>query len=158
MVKRLDNVDKVIWVLPLLASLDVTSTLYAESLGYSLLIYEAGGVARFFVEAGLTYVYVIIYLLGICLFSYCLWYTKNKKLNSSNLLDRIVFLLLVGVACYTYMRLTVAFTINFLLPYSRTMQIPFFWITVIVYLSAAFTLALYLWQDVIRWVTQNANK
>lgn len=158
MVKCLDSVDRVIWILPFLGVLDVASTLYAESLGYSLLIYEAGGVARFFVEAGLTYVYVAIYLLGLCVFSYGLWYIKNRKLNSSNSLDKIVFLLLVGVACYAYMRLTVAFTINFLLPYSRTMYIPFSMITVIVYLSTAFTLALYLWRDVATWVTQNANE
>jgi len=158
MVTHLDSVDKVIWVLPLLGVLDIASTLYAESLGYSLLIYEAGGMARFFVTAGLTYVYVVIYLLFLCVFSYGLWYIKNKKLNASNSLDKLVFLLLVGVACYAYIRLTVAFTINFLLPYSGTMQIPFFWVTVIVYLSTAFTLVLYLWRDVAMWVTQNASK
>jgi len=149
MMNCLDSVDKVIWVLPLLGFLDVASTLYAESLGHSLLIHEAGGVARFFVDAGLTYVYVVIYLLGICVFSYCLWDIKNKKLKHSNSLDKVVFLLLVGVACYVYIRLTVVFTTNFLLPYSGTTLIPFFWVSLIVYLSTASTLFLYLWRDVV---------
>lgn len=38
----LDSVDKIIWVLPFLSVLDVISTLYVESLGYSLALYEAG--------------------------------------------------------------------------------------------------------------------
>jgi len=112
--KQLDNIDKVIWILPFLGVLDVTSTLYVESLGYSLALCEPGFFARFFVVAGLIYFYIPAYLLIIVGLAYALWYIKNRKLDSSNFFDKIIFLFLVGVACYVYMRLTDAFIGNFI--------------------------------------------
>lgn len=154
----MDNVDKVIWVLPLLGVLDVLSTLYVESLGYPLMLHEVGFFARLFVSAGLTYVYMVIYLLSISVFAYVLWFIKNKKLSSSSFFDKIIFLLLVGVACYIYMRLTEAFIGNFLLPYFISGKVSWFSITLLTYLSTAFTLSLYLWRDVVMWVKANGNK
>jgi hypothetical protein len=104
----LDSVDKIIWILPFLSILDVISTLYVESLGYSSVLYEAGFFARYFVGAGLTCVYIVIYLSSVSIVAYVLWYIKNKKLNSSVFFDKVIFLILVGVACYIYVRLTVA--------------------------------------------------
>jgi len=68
----LDSVDKIVWVLPFLSVLDVISTLYVETLGYSLALYEVGFFAGYFVGAGLTYVYVVIYLLGVSVVAYVL--------------------------------------------------------------------------------------
>jgi len=156
--KCLDSVDKVIWVLPFLAVLDVSSTLYVESLGYSLELYEVGFLASFFVGAGLTYFYIIIYLLIIIGFAYVLWYIKNKELNPSRFFDKIVFLLLVGVACYIYMRLTAAFIGNFLLPYIVSGRTSWVLVAFLAYLSTAFALSIYLWQDVVTWVRASGNK
>jgi hypothetical protein len=154
----LDNVDKVIWVLPFLGVLDVISTLYVESLGYSLSLYEAGLFARFFVVAGLIYFYIPVYVLIIVGLAYVLWYIKNRKLDSFNLLDKIIFLFLVGVTCYVYLRLTDAFIGNLFLPYFIARGISRFSVAVLIYLSTAFTLSLYLWRDVVEWVMADGNK
>lgn len=154
----MDSVDKVIWVSPLLGALDVISTLYVESLGYSLVRYEAGLLARIFINAGLTYLYIPVYLLILSGFAYVLWYIKNRKLEPSRTFDKILFLLLVGTACYVYMRITVAFVGNFLLPYRLSGRISWSSINLLIYLSTAFTLTLYLWRDVILWVKVGGNK
>lgn len=154
----MDNVDKVIWVLPFLGVLDVISTLYVESLGYSLALYEVGFFARYFVCAGLIYVYIVIYLLSVSVAAYLLWYIKNKKLNASLFFDKIIFLLLVGVVCYIYIRLTVTFVGNFLLPSFVGGRVSRFLVNLLIYLSTAFTLGFYLWRDVVAWVRVNGGE
>jgi hypothetical protein len=154
----LDSVDKVIWVLPFLAALDVISTLYVESLGYPLISHEAGLFAGFFVKAGMVYVYAPIYLLLIIGFSYVFWYIKNKKLDPSNPVDKAVFMLLVVAACVIYVNLTAAFIVNFLLPSIFSRGISEAYIKVLIYLSSAFSLGLYLWHDVVVWVKSNGGE
>lgn len=154
----MDNVDKVIWVLPFLGVLDVISTLYLESLGYSLTLYESGPFARFFVSVGLFYFCIPVYLLIIAGFSYVFWYIKNRKLDSSNLFDKAIFLMLVGVTCYFCMRLTDAFIGNLSLPYLIRRGTSRLSIALLVYLSTAFSLGVYLWRDVASWVMPNEDK
>ncbi len=149
--KSLDSVDKFILVLPFLAILEVASALYVESLGYPLVRYEAGFFSRFFVGAGLTYVYAVIYLLIIVGFAYVLWYIK-KKLSSSHSFDKVIFLFLVSVTCYIYMRLTAAFIGNFLLPHILSRGVNWFSLNLLIYLSTALSLVFYLWRDVIIWL------
>lgn len=156
--EKLDSVDKVIWVSPFLGVLDIVSTLYVESLGYSLSQYEAGLLARIFINAGLTYLYIPVYLLILSAFAYALWFIKNRKLDSSRNFDKILFLLLVGAACYVYVRITVTFIGNFLLPYRVSGRVVGFLINLLIYLSTAFTLTIYLWRDVMMWVKSNGNK
>jgi len=93
----LDSVDKIIWILPFLSVLDVISTLYVEGLGYSLVLYEAGFFAGYFVGAGLTYVYIVVYLSSVSIVAYVLWYIKNKKLNSSVFFGKVIFLFWLGL-------------------------------------------------------------
>jgi hypothetical protein len=150
--KHLDNVDKVIWVLPLLAVFDVVSTLYTESLGYSLALYEVGFFARFFVGTGLIYVYIVIYLLTISGIAYVLWFIKNKKLSPLQFFDKILYIFLVGTACFIYMILTASFTGNLLIPYLADARVSWFSAIFLVYLSTAFTLTVYVWRDVAKWV------
>jgi len=154
----LDRVDKIIWILPFLSVLDVISTLYVESLGYSLALYEAGFFAGYFVGAGLTYVYIVIYLSSVSIVAYVLWYIKNKKLHSTVFFDKVIFLFLVAVAGYIYVRLTVTFVGNFLLPFLVSGRVSWFSINLLVYLSTAFTLFFYLWRDVIDWVRGNGGE
>ncbi len=149
---KLDSVDKVIWVLPFLGVLDLISTLFVNSLGYSLMLYETGLLARYFASFGLTYVYIPIYLAILIMFSYLFWYIKNEKLDSSRFLDKIFFLLLLVVVFYVYMRLTAAFSINFLVPFLISGKLSLFSVNLLIYLSTAFTLILYTWQDVVRWI------
>jgi hypothetical protein len=154
----LDSVDKVIWISPFLGVLDIVSTLYVESLGYSLSQYETGFLARVFINAGFTYLYIPVYLIILAVFAYALWYIKNRKLDSSRTFDKILFLFLVGAACYIYVRITVTFIGNFLLPYRVSGRVSWFLINLLIYLSTVFTLSLYVWRDVTVWVRSNGNK
>ena len=154
----MDNIDKVIWVLPFLGVLDVASTLYVNNLGYSLKFYETGVLANFFVSYGLTYVYIFVYLAILVFFSYLFWYIKNERLSSSSFTDKILFLLLLGVVFYIYMRLTAAFSINFLLPFLISGAFSYLSVSLLIYLSTAFTLVLYTWQDAIRWFSENEDR
>jgi hypothetical protein len=154
----LDNVDKVILTLPILGTLDVLSTLYVESLGYSLEAYEVGFFASFFVHSGLAFFYAIVYLLIISALAYFLWFIKNKELTPSHFLDKILFVLLIVVVYYVFVGLTVVSVGNFLLPgfvEGRVLRFP---VILLTYLSTAVTLSLYLWQDIARWLKANGNK
>jgi hypothetical protein len=154
----LDNVDRVIFTLPVLATLDVLSTLYMESLGYSLEVYEVGFFASFFVHTGLTYFYAIIYLLIISALAYFLWFVKNKGLSSSHLFDKILFLLLIIIVYYVFAGLTVVSVENFLLPSFVKGRVSSFPVILLTYSCTAVTLSLYLWQDVARWLNANSIK
>jgi hypothetical protein len=150
----LDSVDRIIGILPLLAVLDVASTLYVQSLGDSSL-HEVGLFANFFAKAGSVYAYIPVYLLLIIGLTYVLWYVKNKELDSSRAFDKVIFLLLVAVACFVYMTLTAAFIGNFFLPSIVSRGIDWFTIQVVIYASTAFSLGFYIWHDVITWVKSN---
>jgi hypothetical protein len=156
----LDTVDKIIWILPVLAVFDVASTFYAGSKGLNLHYYEQGLFASFALALGWVYLYVyaIIYVLIVIGISYFMWYIKNKKLNSANSIDKVVFLILVGVACYIYVRLTVAFVTNFFLPALIDRRIDLYLLTMIVGISALFSLGYYTWRDVLAWVKANGGE
>ena len=153
----MDSVDWVIGILPLLAVLDVASTLYVQSLANPSL-HEVGFFANFFAKAGLLYVYIPVYLLLIIGLAYVLWYVENKELDSSRALDKIIFLLLVVVACFIYTTLTAAFIGNFFLPSIVSRGINWFNIQVVIYVSTAFSLGLYIWHDVITWVKSDSEE
>lgn len=150
----MDEVDNVVWVLPFLALLDAVSTLYVASLGYSLGLYEQGFFPGFFVRAGSTYAYVyaVIYVLIMTGVAYLLWYIKNRGLVPSRRFDKGLFVVLVVVTVYIYMRLTAAFILNFLLPNVLSSGIGLFTLTVIIYASCALSLSIYLWRPVLSWV------
>ena len=152
----MDSVDKVIWILPFLAVMDVASALYIESQGYSFENYEAGVFARLFVAYGLAYVYAFIYPLGVVVLAYVLWSIK-RRLSASGSVDKGVFLFLVGVACFIYMRLTVAFAENLLLPYFISGEVSLTFVTWLLYLSMMLSLGFYIWHDVVIWVRANGN-
>jgi len=156
----LDAVDKAIWILPLLALLDVISTFYVESLGYSLQYYEQGFFASFFVRAGSIYLYLyaVIYLFITVGIACVLWYIKNKELKRSQMLDKLFFLVLIGFVFYVYLRLTAAFAVNFLLPTILSRGISLFWLIMIIYLSSAVSLGMYLQRAVVTWVKPNDDK
>jgi hypothetical protein len=149
---RLDRVDKVIWVLPILGILDVLSTFYAEWLGYSLLLYEVGSLASFFAELGLLNAYIPVYLLFLVGVAYAFWYIKNRVLHPSHAFDRVLFLLLVIVAGYVCVRLTATIIGNVLLPYYISGKVSSSAIMFFVYLSTALALTLYLGQGVLMWL------
>jgi hypothetical protein len=150
----LDGVDRAVWVLPFLALLDVVSTFYVGSLGYSLQYYERGFFASLFLLAGsaYTYLYAAIYTLIMIAVAYALWYIKNKELKPSRIIDKVFFLVLNGILFYMYLRLTAAFTMNFLLPSILERGLNVFLLTVIIYVSSALSLGSYLWQPVLAWV------
>lgn len=150
--KALDSVDKIVLILPLLGFLDVLSTLYLQARGYPLELYEFGFFASFFVGVGLTYFYAVVYLLILGAFAYFLWLIKNKELNPFHFFDKVVFVFLVGVVCYVFLRLTAVSVGNFLLSYFVADKVSSGPVMVLTYLSTAFALAFYLRQDIVKWV------
>lgn len=153
----LDSVDRVIWVLPVLAFMDVVSTFLVERLGYNLARYETGFFARVFVNSWWIYAYAVVYVLGIAAISYALWDIKNKRLEPSRLVDKAIFLFLVVVAYLVYVRITVAFVVNVLLPYLVNGDISLTLVTWLIYLSTAFSLGFYVWHDVLAWVRTDGS-
>ena len=151
----MDAVDTVIWILPFLALLDVISVFYTASLGYSLGTYNWWELfANLFVGAGSIYVYpyAIIYLAIVVGIAYALLYVKNRKLRPSHTPDKVIFLVLVGVIFYLYMRLTAAFLMNFFLPtiIERGTSMPE--LVLLIYVGSALSLGFYLWDTVLSWV------
>jgi dolichyl-phosphate-mannose--protein O-mannosyl transferase len=135
----------------------VASTLHVQNLrGPSL--HEIGFFANFFAKVGLLYIYIPVYLLLIIGIAYVLWYIKNKGLNSSRKVDKVVFLFLVVVACFVYMTLTAAFIGNFFLPSIVSRGINWFTIQAVIYASTAFSLAVYIWHDVLAWIKTDSKE
>ncbi len=148
----MDSVDKIIWILPFLAVADVATTLYVQSLGYSLFTYEAGYFALMAVLADLIYFYAFVYVLIIAGFSFILYYIK-KRLDPLRVFDKVLFLFLVVATGYIYTTLTVTFIGNLVVPLAETRG-PDWWYTVrlLAYFSCALSLVFYLWHDVLKWV------
>ena len=96
--------------------LDIASTLYMESRGYSLALYEVGFFARFFVHVGLTHVYAVTYLVIVAGFACFFWFAKNRVLKPSHVFDRVLFVLLVCGLGYMYVVFASTIAGNILLP------------------------------------------
>ncbi len=156
----MDEVDKAVWVLPLLALLGAVSGFYVGSLGYPSQFYERGFFASLFLQSGLMYMYLyaVIYLLIMVGVAYVLWYIKNRELKSSRMLNKVFFLVLIGVVFCVYLRLTATLAVNFLLPSVLNRRLNVFWLTVIIYASSALGLGGYLRQAVLAWVKPHDKK
>jgi hypothetical protein len=150
--KVLDSADKITLILPLLGFSDVLSTLYVQAMGYPLGLHEFGFFASFFVSVGLTHFYAVVYLLILGAFAYFVWFIKNEELNPFRFFDKAIFVLLVSVVCYIFLRLTAVVVGNLLLFYFVIGKVSSGPVIVLTYLSTAFALAFYLKQDVVKWV------
>lgn len=148
----MDSVDYTICVLPVLAALDVVSTLYVASLGVSLFYYEAGFFARLAVLSGLIGVYAVVYVLIVVGFAYFLWRVKNRMLNPLDFGDKLLFLSLVCAVCYVYITLTVVVIGNFFLPHIVRRGISVFSFNAVVYFGSALGLFFFLYGDVVVWL------
>ncbi len=153
----MDSVDRVVCILPVLAFMDVASTFFMESMGYDLARYETGFFARLFVNSWLIYVYAVVYIFGIALLSYALLGIKNKRLQPAHVVDKGVFVFLVVVVYLVYVRITLAFVANMLLPYLIEGSVSLALLTWLIYLSTAFSLGYYTWHDILTWVTTDGN-
>ncbi len=149
----MDTIDRVIWVLPVLAFLDVASTFYALNSASM----ETGYLASIFIGANLLFVYVIIYPVIIIATAYGLYQIKGK-LNPYNFADKAIFLFLVGAACFAYMRLTEVFIMNFFLSTFIARGIDLFSISIVIYLATFASLALYIWREVVEWVKSREER
>ena len=153
----LDNIDKIIWVLPFLAIMDVVSTFYVESQNFDLHQYEVGFFARLALLSGVIYVYAVIYVLIVIGFSYVFWYIK-KKLTPSELLDKIVFVFLVVVTGYIYVTISATFIVNFFLPAIIQRGINWNNVVLVTYLATLASLIFYVGQDAIVWLRTKGEK
>lgn len=150
----MDAVDRVIWILPFLALLEVISTFYTASLR-PLANYNWELFANLFVRVAGTiygYPYAIIYLAIMVGVAYALLYIKNRKLRPSHTPDKVIFLVLVGVIFYIYMRLTAAFLMNFFLPTIIEHRTNMSELVLFIYVGSALSLGFYLWDTVLSWV------
>ena len=145
----LSRLDKVILVLPILGVFDVLSTLYVGFLGYPLERYEAGFLASFFAKHGLLYLYIPVYL-GILVSIVWVLLRIKRKLSPSALLDKFVFLLLVGAVCFMYARLFVAIVMNVLLFSGRGVSSGI--VEGVVYLFTIGYVVMLVWHDVVEWM------
>ena len=145
----LSRLDKVILVLPVLGVFDVISTLYVGYLGYSLEKYEAGFLAGFFARHGLLYLYIPVYLGILVGMAWVVLHIK-RKLSPSALLDKVVFLLLVGVVCFMYAQLFGTILMNILLFSDGKVSGGI--AQVVVYLFTIGYVVVLVWQDVVDWM------
>jgi hypothetical protein len=156
----LDNIDNVIWILPFLALFDVISTFYAWSKVSSLQGYNWELFASFFVGAGsiYAYFYAVIYVLIVVGIAYVLLYVKNKVLKPNRTPDRIIFLVLVGVVFYIYMRISAALLMNFFLPTIIERGLNMVQLPLIIYAGSALSLGFYVWDTVLAWMRSSGDK
>ena len=145
----LSRLDKVILVLPVLGVFDVLSTFYGGYLGYPLERYEAGFLASFFARHGLLYVYIPVYLGILAGMAWVLLRIK-RELSPSALLDKVVFLLLVGVVCFMYARLFGTIIMNVLLFSGRGVSSGL--VEGVVYLFTVGYVITLVWRDVVEWL------
>jgi hypothetical protein len=153
----LDNVDKIMWILPFLAIMDVISTFYVESQNFDLNQYEVGFFARLALLSGVIYVYAVIYVLIVFGFSYALWYIK-KKLIPSQSLDKVIFVFLVAVAGYIYVTISATFIVNLFLPAIVQRGINWNSVVLVTYVATLASLVFYVGQDVIVWLRTEGEK
>lgn len=143
------RLDKVILALPVLGVFDVLSTLYIGYLGYPMDKYEVGFLAGFFARHGLLYLYIPVYL-GILVGTAWVLLHIKRKMNPSALLDRVVFLLLVGGICVIYAGLVGTILMNILLFSDRKVSNGM--VKVVVYLFTVGYVAMLIWHDVVEWM------
>ena len=153
----LDSVDKIIWVLPFLAVMDVISTFYVQSQNFDLQEYEVGFFARLALLSGLIYVYAVIYVVIIIGFSYALWYIK-KKLTPSHIFDKVIFVFLVAVTGYIYVTISATFIVNFFLPAIIQRGVNWSNVVLVTYVATLASLIFYVWRDVIVWLRTEGEK
>jgi len=145
----LSRLDKVILVLPVLGVFDVLSTFYGGYLGYPLERYEAGFLASFFARHGLLYVYIPVYLGILAGMAWVLLRIK-RELSPSASLDKVVFLLLVGVVCFMYARLFGTIIMNVLLFSDGSISGGL--VEGVVYFFTVGYVIMLVWQDVVEWM------
>jgi hypothetical protein len=156
----LDAIDNVIWILPFLALLDIISTFYIGGRGYALGSYEWELFALLFARGGsfFVYLYAAIYLLIMVGIAFALLFVKNKKLNPSRRPDKAVFLIMIGVVFYIYMRLTAAFIMNFFLPSIIQRGLDMLQLTFFIYVGAFVSLGFYTWDTVLSWMRHDDSE
>ncbi len=153
----MDSVDKIIWILPFLAMMDVISTFYVQSRNFDLNRYEVGFLARLALLSGIIYVYAVIYILIILGFSYALWHIK-KKLTPSKVFDKVIFVFLVAVTAYIYVTISATFIVNFLLPAIVERNINWSSVVLVTYAATLGSLIFYVGQDVMVWLRTKGEK
>jgi len=145
----LSRLDKVILVLPVLGVFDVLSTLYVGYLGYPPATYEAGFLAGLFARHGLLYLYIPVYL-GILVSIVWVLLRIKRELRPSVLLDKVVYLLLVGVVCFIYARLFGTIVMNVLLFSGRSVSSGI--VEVFVYFFTIGYVIMLVSRDVVEWM------
>ena len=155
----LDSIDKVLWVLPFLAVLDVVAALYVKSLGTPYSGYDVGLFAKLLFTTSQTYLYIHVFVYLIVAFGIitALLYVKSR-LNPSCAVGRMGLLAVVGITCVVYVVLSEGFIINFFLQPILDRGIDLFWLAGVVYFAAAFSVGFQIWHDVIAWMRSNGKK
>lgn len=147
----MDKIDFLIFLLPLFGVFDVASTLYADSLGYSLLTYEAGFFAQYFLQRGLLSFYIVFYVAILACMSFAFFYIK-RHLRPHLALDTAVFFLLIAAVFYAEARLTGVVLSNFM--FRAVLYEPFYQNTLVLLGSASFLICafLFVFDELLVWL------
>lgn len=149
----MDNIDKVLCILPFFAILDVISVLYVKSLGDPFATYRLSLFADFLSSTDLIsiYIHVVVYLIVMFGLPIVLLYVKGG-FGASSALGRVGLFTVATIAGVLYVFLSEGFIVNFFLRSVLGRGIDLFWLTTVVYLAAAFSVVFYIWNDLVSWV------
>jgi hypothetical protein len=153
---KLSNLQKAIVILPFLGLEDVLSTFYAEYGGYSLKVYESGSLARLFMDAGWLYLYIPLYLVILSCMALIMFYIQNN-LRPSLLLDKVVFLLLVGVVCFMDAFLSSVIVSNLLFGLGKHTTVNMSGVRVLTGVSVGFAILAYMKNEAVQFLSSNLS-
>lgn len=150
----LSNLEKAIVILPILGVEDVLSTLYIEYSNRPLKVYETGFFAKYFLNVGLLYLYIPIYLVILLGIAWVMLYIR-RSLKPSFLLDKVVFILLIGATCFMDSFLSGVIVSNILIGLGRTLN-PIELMDVmrvLVGISVGFTIISYIKKEAVEFLS-----
>lgn len=148
---KLSNLQKAIVTLPLLGVEDVVSTFYVEYSGYSLKAHESGSLARYFIDMGLFYLAIPIYLAILFFMALVMLHIRNS-LKPSLLLDKVVFLLLVGTTCVMDAFLSSVIVSNLLFGLGKHQTVNMEGVRILTGISVGFAILAYVKNEIVEFL------
>lgn len=148
---KLSNLQKAIVVLPFLGIEDVLSTFYVEYSGYSLKVHETGSLARYFMDTGWFYLSIPLYLAILSFMALIMLHIRNS-LKSSLLLDKAVFLLLIGTVCFMDAFLSSVIVSNLLFGLGKHQTVNMEGVRILTGISVGFAILAYVKNEMVEFL------
>lgn len=148
---KLSNLQKAIVILPFLGVEDVLSTLYVEYSGYSLQVHESGSLARYFIDIGWFYLAIPLYLAILSFMALVMLHIRNS-LKPSLLLDKIVFLMLIGTICFMDAFLSSVIVSNLLFGLGKHQTVNMEGVRILTGISVGFSILAYAKNEIVEFL------